>query len=155
MAHVVALVLTLAVVAPAAADMKILEPHDPTWERIFKISWQMDEKKGRPIVEGYIVNASPYTILYHRGRPHAQRPVELAHGWAAPATADDTAARPLRKRHYQSQALDGGIEERWVPRRRKRCRPSLSTRAHHDRDTESRLSRVPHGVLAHDRAVGK
>ena len=30
MAHVVALVLTLAVVAPAAADMKILEPHDPT-----------------------------------------------------------------------------------------------------------------------------
>ena len=62
MAHVVALVLTLAVVAPAAADMKILEPHDPTWERIFKISWQMDEKKGRPVVEGYIVNASPYTI---------------------------------------------------------------------------------------------
>jgi len=62
MAHVVALVVTLAVVAPAAADMKILEPHDPTWERIFKISWQMDEKKGRPVVEGYIVNASPYTI---------------------------------------------------------------------------------------------
>ena len=62
MAHVVALVLTLAVVAPAAADMKILEPHDPTWERIFKISWQTEEKKGRPVVEGYIVNASPYTI---------------------------------------------------------------------------------------------
>ena len=35
MARLVALVLTLAVVAPAAADMKILEPHDPTWERIF------------------------------------------------------------------------------------------------------------------------
>ncbi len=51
MAHVVALVLTLAVVAPAAADMKILEPHDPTWERIFKISWQMDEKKGGPYFE--------------------------------------------------------------------------------------------------------
>jgi len=54
MARLVALVLTLAVFAPAAADMKILEPHDPTWERIFK--------KGRPVVEGYIVNASPYTI---------------------------------------------------------------------------------------------
>ncbi len=62
MSNVVALVLTLAVVASAAADMKILEPHDPSWERIFKISWQTDEKKGRPVVEGYIVNASPYTI---------------------------------------------------------------------------------------------
>src|SRR6266568_4252415 len=48
MAHVVALVLTLALVAPAAANVKILEPHDPTWERIFKISWQMDEKKAGP-----------------------------------------------------------------------------------------------------------
>ncbi|MGZ3429214.1 MAG: homogentisate 1,2-dioxygenase, partial [Polyangia bacterium] len=49
----------------------------------------------------------PYTILYHRGRPHAQRPVELAHGWAAPSTPAAAAARPLRKRHYQSQLLEG------------------------------------------------
>jgi homogentisate 1,2-dioxygenase len=46
----------------------------------------------------------PYTILYHRGRPHAQRAVELAHGWATPAA--EAAARPLRKRHYQSQQLE-------------------------------------------------
>ncbi|PYN92174.1 MAG: hypothetical protein DMD89_28640 [Candidatus Rokuibacteriota bacterium] len=42
MAHVVALVLTLAVVAPAAADMKILEPHDPTNHGniiAHKVSW--------------------------------------------------------------------------------------------------------------------
>ncbi|HEX9103641.1 MAG TPA: homogentisate 1,2-dioxygenase, partial [Polyangia bacterium] len=54
----------------------------------------------------------PYTILYHRDRPHAQRAVELAHGWAAPATPavapGQPSARPLRKRHYRSQALDGG-----------------------------------------------
>ncbi len=44
----------------------------------------------------------PYTILYHRGRPHAQRALEgaHAHGWTLPAAAE---ARPLRKRHYQSQ----------------------------------------------------
>ena len=47
----------------------------------------------------------PYTILYHRGRPHAQRAVELAHGWAAPPTAAVDGARPLRKRHYRSQEL--------------------------------------------------
>jgi len=50
----------------------------------------------------------PYTILYHRARPHAQRAVELAHGWAAPSTPAEAAARPLRKRHYQSQRLAGG-----------------------------------------------
>ncbi len=47
----------------------------------------------------------PYTIVYHRGRPHAQRAVELRHGWTVPAA---TAARPLRTRHYQSQKLAAG-----------------------------------------------
>jgi homogentisate 1,2-dioxygenase len=45
----------------------------------------------------------PYTILYHRGRPHAERAIELLHGWTAPAGLDP---RPLRKRHYRSQSLD-------------------------------------------------
>jgi homogentisate 1,2-dioxygenase len=47
----------------------------------------------------------PYTILYHVNRPHAQRPVpekEDKHGWKLPWP---TEARPLRKRHYQSQKL--------------------------------------------------
>ncbi len=44
----------------------------------------------------------PYTILYHRGRPHAERAVELAHGWTLPT---EMAARPLRKRHYRTQDL--------------------------------------------------
>lgn len=47
----------------------------------------------------------PYTILYHRGRPHAQRAIELSHGWEAP---QPVAERPLRKRHYRSQALAEG-----------------------------------------------
>ena len=37
----------------------------------------------------------PYTILYHRERPHAQRSATAAHGWEIPATADDE-PRPLR-----------------------------------------------------------
>jgi homogentisate 1,2-dioxygenase len=55
----------------------------------------------------------PYTIMYHRGRPHAQRPVELGHGWTA-ATAPEaaTAPRALRKRHYPSQRL--AVSERAV-----------------------------------------
>jgi homogentisate 1,2-dioxygenase len=45
----------------------------------------------------------PYTILYHVNRPHAQRPAPTTHGWEV--ARDDGEARPLRKRHYQSQRL--------------------------------------------------
>ena len=48
----------------------------------------------------------PYTILYHRARPHAQRAITLRHGWTLPAEA---AARPLCKRLYQSQRLEAPI----------------------------------------------
>jgi homogentisate 1,2-dioxygenase len=44
----------------------------------------------------------PYTLLYHRGRPHAARGVEAAHGWAAPAAAP---RRRLARRHYRTQDL--------------------------------------------------
>jgi len=44
----------------------------------------------------------PYTILYHRERPHAQEPAELASGWRLPVAV---APRPLRKRHYRTQDL--------------------------------------------------
>lgn len=48
----------------------------------------------------------PYTILYHRDRPQAQRAVEPAHGFALPETPPAAEKRPLRKRHYRSQALE-------------------------------------------------
>ena len=44
----------------------------------------------------------PYTLLYHQGRPHAQRAVEARHGWELPHPAP---ARPLAKRHYRTQDL--------------------------------------------------
>ncbi len=44
----------------------------------------------------------PYTIVYHRHRPHTARVVPARHGWQAP---QDTPERPLARRHYQSQAM--------------------------------------------------
>ncbi|HZY05711.1 MAG TPA: homogentisate 1,2-dioxygenase [Anaeromyxobacteraceae bacterium] len=44
----------------------------------------------------------PYTILYHRHRPHAARAAEARHGFPLPRPAPP---RPLRRRHYRIQAL--------------------------------------------------
>ncbi len=44
----------------------------------------------------------PYTLAYHRGRPHATRSAEARHGWKLPAPAPP---RPLAKRHYRTQDL--------------------------------------------------
>lgn len=46
----------------------------------------------------------PYTIAYHRHRPHAQHAVrDVHHGWRLPTPAP---AHPLAKRHFRTQALD-------------------------------------------------
>ncbi len=45
----------------------------------------------------------PYTILYHRERPHEQRVAPTEHGWATPEAAG--VERSLAKRHYRSQDL--------------------------------------------------
>jgi homogentisate 1,2-dioxygenase len=44
----------------------------------------------------------PYTLLYHRHRPHAQHAAEARHGWSAPRPAPP---RALAKRHYRTQDL--------------------------------------------------
>ncbi len=44
----------------------------------------------------------PYTIAYHRERPHTHRPVESAHGWPAP---EAVAPAALRKRHFLTQSM--------------------------------------------------
>jgi len=43
--------------------------------------------------------SGPYTILYHRGRPHASIPTETAHGWPAPETMPGS----LAKRHFRTR----------------------------------------------------
>jgi homogentisate 1,2-dioxygenase len=44
----------------------------------------------------------PYTIAYHRERPHAVVGTEVKHGWTLPVAATP---RPLAKRHYRTQDL--------------------------------------------------
>jgi homogentisate 1,2-dioxygenase len=44
----------------------------------------------------------PFTILYHRERPHLHAPAVVPHGWTAP-TVDD--GRSLAKRHYRVGAM--------------------------------------------------
>jgi hypothetical protein len=41
----------------AAAE---LQPLMLGWERVFTVSWQPAEYRGRPAVEGYVSNVSPY-----------------------------------------------------------------------------------------------
>ncbi|HXJ21310.1 MAG TPA: homogentisate 1,2-dioxygenase [Polyangia bacterium] len=46
----------------------------------------------------------PFTILYHRDRPHVAMPASAAHGWEIPSRSDDE-PRPLARRHYRTQQL--------------------------------------------------
>jgi hypothetical protein len=41
----------------AAAE---LQPLNTGWERVFTVNWQPAEYRGRPAVEGYVNNVSPY-----------------------------------------------------------------------------------------------
>jgi homogentisate 1,2-dioxygenase len=45
----------------------------------------------------------PYTLAYHRNRPHAQHAAQVAHGWEVPR---DAARRPLAKRHYRTTEVE-------------------------------------------------
>jgi homogentisate 1,2-dioxygenase len=63
------------------------------------------DAEGRLLHEEALTRAGfegPYTLLYHRGRPHAARGVDATHGWPAPAAAP---RRRLARRHYRTQDL--------------------------------------------------
>lgn len=47
----------------AARVDKPIEPHAAGWEAHFKIDWEVGERKGRPVLRGYLHNTSPHTIL--------------------------------------------------------------------------------------------
>lgn len=49
--------------------------------------------------------SGPFTILYHRERPHTQELATVAHGWERPRLGGTAASRPLARRHYRSQDL--------------------------------------------------
>jgi homogentisate 1,2-dioxygenase len=63
------------------------------------------DAEGRLLYEEAYTRAGfdgPYTLAYHRGRPHATRAADVPHGFRLPAPAP---ARALAKRHYRTQAL--------------------------------------------------
>jgi hypothetical protein len=45
-----------------AATDKLLDPLVPGWEQIFKLDWQVGERRGNPVLNGYLVNDSPYPV---------------------------------------------------------------------------------------------
>jgi hypothetical protein len=57
------LVLAGLVAGPAMAGAAAeLQPHMAGWERIFTLQWQPGQWQGRPVVEGYVNNVSPYSL---------------------------------------------------------------------------------------------
>ena len=64
------------------------------------------DAEGRLLYEEAFTRAGfdgPYTLLYHRHRPHATHAAEAAgRGWTLPSPVP---ARPLRRRHYRTQDL--------------------------------------------------
>jgi homogentisate 1,2-dioxygenase len=46
----------------------------------------------------------PFTIMYHRERPHVAALATATHGWELPEIVDEQ-ARPLARRHYRTQDL--------------------------------------------------
>jgi hypothetical protein len=58
-------VLGLAVLAIGAAWPSAaaeLQPLMAGWERVFSIDWQPGQYRGRPGIEGYLNNVSPYSV---------------------------------------------------------------------------------------------
>jgi len=54
-----ALVLAALTLIPTAGfSEKLIEPHQPGWERWFKLDWESGDVGGRPVVKGYLYNDS-------------------------------------------------------------------------------------------------
>lgn len=56
-----ALLLTPVTSGLHAAE-KLIEPLVVGWERYFTFEWEVVERRGQPVVRGYVTNDSPYTV---------------------------------------------------------------------------------------------
>jgi homogentisate 1,2-dioxygenase len=67
------------------------------------------DAEGRLLLEEAYTRAGfdgPYTLAYHRGRPHATHAAEARHGWRLPVAAGP---RSLARRHYRTGEVTGAI----------------------------------------------
>ena len=58
---IVAIVLMTFTAAPPHVHAAELRPLDEGSERFFSVTWNAAQRYGRPVVEGYVNNTSPYT----------------------------------------------------------------------------------------------
>lgn len=58
----IALCVLAMLVASPSIEARVLEPLMGGWERIFTITWEPAEYRGRPAVAGRVTNISPYTV---------------------------------------------------------------------------------------------
>ena len=62
----IVLLMGTVVLAPMTSGLraaeKLIEPLLPGWERFFTLDWEVVEAGGRPVVRGYVMNGSPYTV---------------------------------------------------------------------------------------------
>jgi hypothetical protein len=56
------LVIAATALLPLAGEGTPLEPLTPGWQQIFQIHWDAGTWRGKPAVQGYLVNDSPYTL---------------------------------------------------------------------------------------------
>jgi hypothetical protein len=57
-----ALGLVLVLAAPGVAPARELQPLMRGWEQHFSVTWDAIQRHGRPEVEGYVNNGSPYRV---------------------------------------------------------------------------------------------
>jgi hypothetical protein len=58
----VGLALALLTTAPPRAAARELQPLMLGWEQHFTVTWDATQRRGRPLVEGYVINRSPYRV---------------------------------------------------------------------------------------------
>jgi len=55
-ARVLVIAALFGVLVAQAAVAQRLTPHSPAWERYFTVSWEVFERRGQPLLSGYVVN---------------------------------------------------------------------------------------------------
>ena len=61
-----ALGLALVVAVPSVTAARELQPLMLGWEQHFSVTWDSIQRRGRPVVEGYVINRSPYRVGHLR-----------------------------------------------------------------------------------------
>jgi hypothetical protein len=103
--HLLAALALLAIAPGRPATAQSLEPLDLDWEQIFRLTWEVTERRGRPRLLGRIENVSDWgtrriQLLVERLDPSGR------------ATAQTTAWVPIDLRAGEHTFFDVPVDER-------------------------------------------